>query len=153
MDKWMMAFWMLVNCKNGISSVEIHKTVGVTQKSAWFMLQRLRAALSNHSFGFTRKMGGPGTELEADETFIGGLTKNMHKDRKARLSSRVECTAERLPSKESMIAKLDRSVRTLSLMSSERLCRMPFSAMCKYGSTIYTDDAVGYDLLAIAFRA
>ncbi len=85
LDKWMTAFWMLVNCKNGVSSMEIHRAIGVTQKSAWFMLQRLRTALHNRSIGFTRKKGVPGTELEADETFIGGLTKNMHKERKARL--------------------------------------------------------------------
>src|SRR4029077_12268783 len=85
LDKWMTAFWMLVNCKNGVSSVEIGSTLGITQKSAWFMLQRLRTALHNRSFGSTKKMGGPDTELEADETFVGGLTKNMHKERKTRL--------------------------------------------------------------------
>ncbi|HEX6821687.1 MAG TPA: IS1595 family transposase [Candidatus Sulfotelmatobacter sp.] len=85
LDKWMTAFWMLVNCKNGISSMEIHRTLGITQKSAWFMLQRLRAALHNRTFGRTSKLGGPDTEVEADETFVGGLTKNMHKDRKLRL--------------------------------------------------------------------
>jgi hypothetical protein len=86
MDKWMTGFWMLVNCKNGISSMEIHRALGITQKSAWFMLQRLREALHNRTFGFTRKMGGgQGSELEADETYIGGITKNMHKERKARL--------------------------------------------------------------------
>src|SRR5437868_1463111 len=85
LDKWMTAFWMLVNCKNGVSSMEIHRTLGVTQKTAWFMLQRLRAALSNRRFGFTTKLGGSGSEVEADETFIGGVTKNMHKDRRARL--------------------------------------------------------------------
>ena len=65
MDKWMAAFWMLVNCKNGISSMEIHRAIGVTQKSAWFMLQRLRTALRTGSFGAIKKMGGPDTELEA----------------------------------------------------------------------------------------
>ena len=81
----MAAFWMLVNCKNGISSMEIHRALGITQKSAWFVLQRLRMALRTGSFGAVKKMGGPDTELEADETFVGGLTKNMHKERKIRL--------------------------------------------------------------------
>ncbi|MGC2450450.1 MAG: IS1595 family transposase [Candidatus Sulfotelmatobacter sp.] len=53
LDKWMMGFWMLVNCKNGVSSMEIHRALGITQKSAWFMLQRLRAALHNRTFGST----------------------------------------------------------------------------------------------------
>src|SRR6266478_2452553 len=85
LDKWMAAFWMLCNCKNGISSMEIHRSLGITQKSAWFMLQRLRMALRSGSFGAPKKIGGTGTEIEADETFIGGLTKNMHKSRKLRL--------------------------------------------------------------------
>src|ERR1700685_2811179 len=50
LDKWMTAFWMLVNCKNGVSSMEIHRSLGVTQKTAWFMLQRLRNALHNRTF-------------------------------------------------------------------------------------------------------
>jgi hypothetical protein len=85
MDKWMTAFWMLVNCKNGVSSVEIGSTLGITQKSAWFMLQRLRTALHNRTFGNTTKIGGPDNEVEVDETFVGGLTKNMHKGRKIRM--------------------------------------------------------------------
>jgi transposase-like protein len=84
LDKWMVAFWMLVNCKNGISSMEIHRTIGVTQKSAWFMLQRLRLALQEKSFV---KLGGPGTEVEVDETFIGGKARNMHRARRERLMS------------------------------------------------------------------
>jgi transposase-like protein len=84
LDKWMVAFWMLVNCKNGVSSMEIHRTIGVTQKSAWFMLQRLRLALQEKSFV---KLGGPGTEVEVDETFIGGKARNMHKAKRERLMS------------------------------------------------------------------
>jgi Transposase and inactivated derivatives len=69
LDKWMSAVWMIVNAKNGISSWEIHRALGVTQKTAWFMLHRIRRAMSNNSFV---KLGGPGSEVEADETFIGG---------------------------------------------------------------------------------
>jgi len=77
---------MLVNCKNGVSSMELHRTLGITQKSAWFMLQQLRTALHNRSFGSKPlNLGGPDTEVEADETFAGGLTKNMHNGRKLRL--------------------------------------------------------------------
>jgi transposase-like protein len=82
LDKWMTAVWMLVNCKNGISSHELGRALGVTQKSAWFMLQRIRLALQKKSFV---KLGGPGSEVEVDETFIGGKARNMHKQRRARM--------------------------------------------------------------------
>ena len=86
LDKWMTGFWMLVNCKNGVSSMELLRTLGITQMSAWFMLQQLRTALHNRSFGSKPlNLGGPDTEVEADETFAGGLTKNMHNGRKLRL--------------------------------------------------------------------
>src|SRR5438094_5832175 len=77
LDKWMTAFWMLVNCKNGVSSCEIARSLAITQKSAWFMLQRLRVALQDDFFG--KKLGsGPNSEVEVDETFIGGKARNMH---------------------------------------------------------------------------
>jgi transposase-like protein len=79
LDKWLVVMWMLVNCRNGISSWEIHRAVGVTQKSAWFMLQRCRLALQDELHG--GKLGG---EVEVDETYIGGKARNMHADRKAR---------------------------------------------------------------------
>src|SRR5207248_210817 len=67
LDKWMTAVWMIVYFKNGISSHELARALGITQKSAWFMLQRIRLALKNQSFV---KMGGDsGIEVEVDETF------------------------------------------------------------------------------------
>src|ERR1051325_8852187 len=80
LDKWMAAFWMLVNCKNGISSLEIHRALGVTQKTAWFMLQRLRLALHEKHSG---KLTG---HVEADETFIGGKARNMHANKRAKMN-------------------------------------------------------------------
>lgn len=76
--------WMLVNSKNGVSSWEIHRSIGVTQKTAWFMLQRARLALQDPQTG--GKIGGevPGGQVEVDETFIGGKARNMHKHVKAR---------------------------------------------------------------------
>jgi len=64
LDKWMTAVWMLVNCKNGISSHELGRALGITQKSAWFMLQRIREVLRRHEFGKTKIGGGPGGEVE-----------------------------------------------------------------------------------------
>jgi transposase-like protein len=81
LDKWLAAMWMVANCKNGVSSWEIHRALGVTQKSAWFMLHRLRLALQTKS---TVRLGGSGKTVEVDETFIGGLSRNMHADKRAR---------------------------------------------------------------------
>lgn len=80
--KWLAALWMLVNCRNGISSYEVARDLGVTQKSAWFMLHRLRLAIQDKTGG---KLGGPGGKVEIDETFIGGKARNMHKSRRARM--------------------------------------------------------------------
>src|SRR5450755_2060127 len=72
LDKWLAAMWMVVNCKNGISSCETARDLGVTQKTAWFMTHRLRFTLKDGGFGL---LSG---EVEADETFIGGKARNMH---------------------------------------------------------------------------
>jgi transposase-like protein len=81
MDKWMAAFWMIVNAKNGVSSYEIHRALGVTQKSAWFMLHRIREAMKSQSL---LKMGGSeGGPVEVDEVYIGGDPKNRHKSKNA----------------------------------------------------------------------
>lgn len=73
LDKWICGIWLIVNAKNGISSYEIHRAIGITQKSAWFMLHRIRASMKTGSF---EKLSG---SVEVDETFIGGKAKNMHK--------------------------------------------------------------------------
>jgi transposase-like protein len=85
LDKWMTGFWLLVNCKNGVSSMEIHRALGITQKAAWFMLQRLRLAVQDDFFG--SKLGGGSGEVEVDESFIGGKARNMHlSERKRRIT-------------------------------------------------------------------
>jgi transposase-like protein len=76
LDKWLVAIWLVANCKNGVSSYEVGRALGVTQKSAWFMLHRIRLAMQTQSLV---KLGGPGTEVEVDETFIGGKARNMHR--------------------------------------------------------------------------
>jgi transposase-like protein len=78
LDKWLSAIWLIVNAKNGISSYEIHRSLGITQKSAWFMLHRIRVAMQAGTF---QKLSG---EVEVDETFIGGKARNMHPGRRAR---------------------------------------------------------------------
>jgi len=79
LDKWLPAMWMLQNSKNGISSCEIARALGVTQKTAWFLLHRIRLAQQGKQSG---KLAG---EVEVDETFIGGKSRNMHKDKRARV--------------------------------------------------------------------
>lgn len=84
LDKWLMAMWLIVSCKNGISSYEIHRALGITQKSAWFLDHRIRLALHNGSF--ENLLSG---EVEADETFIGGKPRNMHIDARKRRITRT----------------------------------------------------------------
>src|ERR1039457_684977 len=76
--KWLMAMWQVVNCKNGVASWEVHRAIGVTQKTAWFMDHRIRHALS---MGSINKLSG---QIEADETYIGGKARNMHKAARGR---------------------------------------------------------------------
>jgi transposase-like protein len=71
-DKWIFAFWLIANAKNGISSYEIHRALGVTQKTGWFMLQRIRLAMQS---GTIEKLSG---EIEVDETYIGGKARLMN---------------------------------------------------------------------------
>lgn len=78
LDKWLLAMWQVVNCKNGVSSYEIARAAGVTQKTAWFMDHRIRVALG---MATPDKFSG---HVEADETFIGGKARNMHKTTRAR---------------------------------------------------------------------
>jgi transposase-like protein len=85
LTKWLPALWMLCNCRNGISSYELHRALGVSQKAAWFMLQRLRLAMQD---GSIEKLGGDGGEVEVDEAYTGGKVKNMHKSRKNRWQRR-----------------------------------------------------------------
>jgi len=98
LQKWLPALWMLVNCRNGISSYEIQRDLGVSQKAGWFMLQRLRLALQDKNTG--GKLGGGNksgsgapSKVEIDETFIGGKARNMHKSRRDRMTTYGSKTA------------------------------------------------------------
>ena len=79
LDKWLPALWMLANCRNGISSYELARDLKVTQKTAWFMLARIRLAMQTPTF---QKMRGV---VEMDETYVGGIAENMHKKRRRRV--------------------------------------------------------------------
>src|SRR4051812_45174203 len=79
LDKWLPCVWMIANMKNGVSSHEVARSLGVTQKTAWFMLHRIRLAMQDTSGG---KLGG---DVEIDETYIGGKARNMHNAKRKRL--------------------------------------------------------------------
>jgi transposase-like protein len=148
LDKWMTAFWMLVNCKNGVSSMEIHRTIGVTQKTAWFMLQRLRSALHNRTFGFAKKIGGPDIEVEVDETFVGGKVKNMHRSRRERFAIQ-EGFSGAATGKAIVQGILDRNLREVRATVVPNVKRETLQTQIlkqvKYGTKVYTDDAVAYE--------
>ena len=148
LDKWMIALWMLANCKNGISSYELGKVLGIRQNSAWFMLHRIREAMKEPNLG--RKIGGgPGSECEVDETYIGGKAINMHKAR------RIKALAQGHKGKAIVQGFYDRDVRQVRAQVVPNVKRETLQNAVlqniKFGSTVYTDDAVGYDKLKIRF--
>ncbi|MFL6387336.1 MAG: IS1595 family transposase [Terriglobales bacterium] len=137
LDKWLLAMWMIANCKNGVSSYEIHRAIGVTQKSAWFMLHRIRLAMQN---GSLMKLGGSGTPVQVDETFIGGKARNMHKSKRARMDKMsfgnktiVAGFLDGGTVKTQVIA--NRSVTTLHAAVKEHV---------ETGAKLHTDDFYGY---------
>jgi transposase-like protein len=139
LDKWLAALWMLVNCKNGISSYEIGKDMGISQKAAWFMLHRLRLALQG---GSITKIGGPGKEFEVDETFIGGKAKNMHKERRSRLKH-----YGRAADKAIVMGILERRGKIHAKVvpdAKKEALWGEIKGRVQGGSTVYTDEATVY---------
>jgi transposase-like protein len=144
LDKWLPAMWLLTNCKNGISSYELHRALGVTQKTAWFMLHRIRTAMESKSF---LKLGGPdGGPVEIDETFVGPKPQKMHRDK--RLERRLGIKARESTVVMGMLDREAREVRAKVIPDVRRvtLQRQILNQIAKK-STIYTDCATGYDHL------
>jgi transposase-like protein len=146
LDKWLVALWMLVNCKNGISSYEVGRNLGLTQKSAWFVLHRLRLALQEKSLV---KLGGEGKTVEVDETYIGGLSRNMHKAVRA---WKIKGTGGR--DKTLVVGFLERGgkVRT-SVPGNRRKTTMhkEVKQNVSAGSILFTDELPSYNDLAGEF--
>jgi transposase-like protein len=139
LDKWLTAMWMLANCKNGVSSWEIHRSLGITQKSAWFMLQRIRLALQATSAG---KIGGHGGEVEVDETFIGGKARNMHLSRRKR---RLAATG--VGGKAPIVGILERGGElraTVVPFRRKNNLQGEIRANVKPGTAVYTDALMSY---------
>jgi transposase-like protein len=140
MDKWMTAMWLIVNCKNGISSCEIANDLGISQKSAWFMAHRLRLAMQAGSFV---KMGGSGSEVEVDETFIGGLARNMHPDKRKR---RITGTGGKDKTPVMGIMQRGGDVRAMVVDNrKKRTLQTEVRKHVKAGSALYSDALRSYD--------
>jgi transposase-like protein len=137
LDKWIAAVWLVVNCKNGISSYEMARDLGVTQKSAWFMNHRIRRALHVGSFD---KLSG---EVEADETFIGGKARNMHVAQRRR---RITGTGGK--DKTAVMGILERGGKVRTTVIGNRKKHTLQTEIKKHveaGSALYTDSLLSYE--------
>jgi transposase-like protein len=145
LDKWLTTMWLLANCKNGISSYEIMRSVGVTQKSAWFMLQRIRLAMKNQSL---LKLGNTGGPVEVDETFIGGKHRNMHANKRERIKQ-----VWGNDTKTIVMGMLDRGTRQVRAKVIPDVTRLTLQGeilknVVRVG-TVYTDSHGGYNDLSL----
>jgi transposase-like protein len=132
LDKWLPAMWMIGNDRNGISSWELHRALGVTQKTAWFMLHRIRLSMQDRVSG--GKLAG---EVEVDGTFIGGKAPNMHKDVRAR-----KITGTGGKDKAMVLGILERGgmVRTKVVPNRKRhALRSEVRKHVEAGSNVYSD--------------
>jgi transposase-like protein len=140
LDKWMMAIWMIAACKNGVSSYEMARSIGITQKSAWFMLHRIREAMKNKS---VEKIGGDNNPVEIDETSISGNPKMMHRERRIR-----RLNGEKRPIVMGMRTRNTREVRAMVVPNIKReTLQNKILEHVGFGSHIYTDQLTSYDTL------
>src|SRR5437016_2855004 len=145
LDKWLAAMWMLAGDKNGVSSYEIHRGLGITQKSAWFLMHRIRLAMQGGGI-FTKFSG----EVEVDETFIGGKARNMHMDVKKR-----RITGSGPTDKTAVMGILERGDKDKGTHSKVRTAVVPnrrkktlqaeIKANVQAGSALYSDALLSYD--------
>jgi transposase-like protein len=176
----LMAMWLIANCKNGVSSHEIAASLGITQKSAWHLLHRLRLTMKDHDR--LSKLGTPGPlgnagigdadaaseawehgekAVEVDEAFVGGKIGNMHKGRVKAMREAAPANAgegyetPRYDNKAIVVGMFDRhtrEVRAKVIRNTKReTLQTEILKNVKYGSAVYTDEAVGYDLLRQKF--
>jgi len=147
LDKWLVAIWMIANCKNGVSSYEVARALGVTQKSAWFMLHRIRLAMQNRSI---LKVGGHESEVEVDETFIGGAARNMHHEKHRR---RITETGTKHQTAVFGILERGGEIRAMVVPNRKKhALQTNIRAHVKAGSAIYSDALMSYMGLKEDFR-
>ena len=142
LDKWLVAMWLLSGCKNGISSHEIARDLGVSQKTAWFLMHRIRTAMQN---GSIEKFDGT---VEVDETFIGGKAKNMHKAERAKKIKGTGTVGKAIVL--GLLARTDgdgpSQVKAKVVSSTRRRTLRPeIEALVEDGATVYTDALKSYD--------
>lgn len=143
LDKWFVAVWSVANCKNGISSHELSRAIGVTQKTAWHMLHRIRKAMETDSFS---KMNGV---IEVDETYIGGKAKNMHASRR-----KAEIEGRGPVGKTAVQGILQRGgeVRTFVVNRPDaNHLQSNVQRNVDRRATVYTDAATAYEGLSLSF--
>lgn len=144
LDKWLMAMWMISNCKNGISSYEIHRAIGITQKCAWHMLHRIRLAMQGEEGGM---LSG---EVEVDETFIGGKARNMHKHKRD-----AKITGRGPTDKEIVFGMVERGGKVrashVSSRSGEEL-QGHIRQCVEAGAAIFSDELASYMGLGDDYR-
>jgi transposase-like protein len=147
LGKWFAAIWMVANCKNGISSYEMHRALGVTQKTAWFMDHRIRLAMQTGTF---IKMSG---EIEADESYIGGLAKNMHRHvREQKIKGTGGSGKEAVLGIERGTDDRTSRIKTSHVPNVKRRTLAPeVRASVEPGSTVYTDALKSYLGLSDAY--
>ena len=137
LDKWLPCIWLVVNCKNGISSYEVHRALGVTQKTAWFMLHRVRLMLQGDTEGM---LSG---EVEVDETFIGGKSRNMHIEKRRR---RITGTGG--ADKTVVFGMVERGGKVRAQVVPDRRKRTlqtEVRANVEAGAALYSDALLSYD--------
>jgi transposase-like protein len=143
LDKWLPAVWMIASCKNGISSYEIHRALGVTQKTAWFMLHRIRLAMQDSG-------GLLCGEVEVDETFIGGKARNMHKKKRD-----AKITGRGPKDKEIVFGMVERGGRVrvahVETRGGEEL-QSHIRQCVEAGAAIFSDELPSYDGLGDDYR-
>src|ERR1022692_369751 len=137
LDKWLAAMWQIVNCKNGISSYEVHRAIGITQKSAWFMDHRIRLALTMGTFN---KLSG---HIEADETYIGGKARNMHADKRA-----TKITGTGGKDKTAVMGILERGGKVITKVvpnTKKKALQSEIRDHVLAGSALFTDSLKSYE--------
>ncbi|MBZ5609804.1 MAG: IS1595 family transposase [Acidobacteriia bacterium] len=137
LDKWLAAMWLIVNCKNGISSYEVARDLKVSQKSAWHMLHRIRLAMQDDLTG-----GMLGGEVEVDETFIGGKARNMHRSR--RIKANVQSAQK---GKTVVLGLLEREGKVRATVipdRSKKVMQENVRGNVEPGSNLYSDEAAHY---------
>lgn len=145
LDKWLMAIWLIANAKNGISSYELHRSLGITQKSAWFVLHRIRTAMD---VGSIEKLSGT---VEADETYVGGNAVNMHKARR----DSFKMKGGRRDHKTGVLGMVTRQGRVTAkvIKTNQGKELIPIiRENVEKGSTLYTDSWHAYELLRTDYR-